>query len=108
MGVRPLPQAEKRSLAELIQSNRYELVHTGPNAAAACVLLWRLPGAIWALAIMAAVTCLLSQISLRRQCTARGIRPRFSSALAEVRTLWTFSLPILMTGALAADPCSSD
>ena len=29
----PLPQAEKRSLAELIQSNQYELVHTGPNAA---------------------------------------------------------------------------
>src|ERR1039457_6986674 len=68
---------------------------------AACVLLWRLPGAVWALAIMAAVTFLLSQVSLRRECTARGIRPRFSSALAEIRTLWTFSLPVVMTGALA-------
>src|ERR1039457_4643286 len=29
----PLSQAEKHSLAELIQSNGYELVHTGPDAA---------------------------------------------------------------------------
>jgi O-antigen/teichoic acid export membrane protein len=68
---------------------------------AASVLLWRLPGAIWALAVMAAVTCLLSQVSLQRQCTALGIRPYFSGALAEARTLWTFSLPVVLTGALA-------
>ncbi len=42
----------------------------------ALVLLWRLPGAIWALAVTAAVTCLLSQLSLRRHCAALGIRPR--------------------------------
>jgi FkbM family methyltransferase len=29
----PLSPAEKHSLAELIQSNQYELVHAGPNAA---------------------------------------------------------------------------
>lgn len=67
----------------------------------AAVLLWRLPGAIWALAVTAAVTFLLSQVSLRRQCTALGIRPKFSSGWAEARVLWTFSLPVVMTGALA-------
>ena len=29
----PLSQADKHSLTELILSNQYELVHTGPNAA---------------------------------------------------------------------------
>jgi O-antigen/teichoic acid export membrane protein len=65
----------------------------------ASVLLWRLPGAVWALAVLAAVTCFLSQVSLQRQCTALGIRPRFSLGSAERRTLWTFSLPVVVTGA---------
>jgi len=65
------------------------------------VLFWRLPGAIWALAITAAVTCLLSQVSLRRQCRACGIRPQFSSCLAESRILWNFSIPVVLVGALA-------
>jgi O-antigen/teichoic acid export membrane protein len=64
------------------------------------VLLWRLPGAIWALAVTAAVTCLLSQVSLRRQCTTLGIRPRFSSAWRERRVLWSFSTPALLSDAL--------
>jgi O-antigen/teichoic acid export membrane protein len=68
--------------------------------AVAGVLLWRLPGAVWALAITAAATCLMSQVSLRSQCTAFGIRPRFSGALAEGRALWTFSIPAFLSGAL--------
>ena len=66
----------------------------------AAVLLWRLPGAIWALAAVAAVTCLLSQVSLRRQCTAFGIRPQFSTGWAEGRVLWTFSTPAFLSAAL--------
>lgn len=62
--------------------------------------LWRLPGAIWALAVTAAVTCFLSQLSLRQHCAALGIRPQFSSAWRERRVLWTFSTPAFLSGAL--------
>jgi O-antigen/teichoic acid export membrane protein len=64
------------------------------------VLLWQLPGAIWSLAVTAAATCLLSQVSLRRQCTALGIRTQFSDGWAEARVLWTFSTPAFLCGAL--------
>lgn len=64
------------------------------------VLLWQLPGAIWALAVTAAVTCLLSQLSLRQQCVAAGIRSQFRSAWTERRVLWTFSAPAFLSGAL--------
>ena len=67
----------------------------------AAVLLWRLPGAIWALAVTAAVTCLLSQVALRRQCTALGIHARLWSGWIERRVLWTFSTPAFLSGALA-------
>jgi O-antigen/teichoic acid export membrane protein len=66
----------------------------------AAVFLWRLPGAIWALAVRTAVGCFLSQVSLRRRCTALGIHPRFPSAWAEGRILWTFSIPAVLSGAL--------
>lgn len=69
--------------------------------AVAAVFFWRLPGAVWALAITAAVTCLLSHVSLRRQCKVLGTRPQFSSCLAESRILWTFSIPVVLIGALA-------
>jgi O-antigen/teichoic acid export membrane protein len=65
------------------------------------VLLGRLPGAVWALAVTAAVTCLLSQVSLRRQCTTIGIYPRLFGGWAERRVLWTFSTPAFLSGALA-------
>ena len=64
------------------------------------VLLWRLPGAIWALAVVAAVTCFLSQLSLRQHCAALGIRPQFSCAWRERRVLWTFSTPAFLCGAM--------
>jgi O-antigen/teichoic acid export membrane protein len=64
------------------------------------VLLWRLPGAIWALAVAAAVTCFLSQLSLRQHCAAQGIRPRFSCAWKERRVLWTFSTPAFLSGVM--------
>ena len=66
----------------------------------AAVLLWRLPGAIWALAVTAAVTCLLSQVALRRQCKALGIHTRLWSGWTERRVLWTFSTPAFLSGAL--------
>jgi O-antigen/teichoic acid export membrane protein len=64
------------------------------------VLLWRLPGAIWALAVTAALTCFWSQLRLRQHCAALGIRPRFSGAWRERRVLWTFSIPAFLSGAL--------
>ena len=67
----------------------------------AAVLLWRLSGAIWALAVTAAVTCLLSQFSLRGQCMRRGIHTPVFGGWAEGRILWAFSLPAFLTGALA-------
>lgn len=66
----------------------------------AAVLVWRLPGAIWALTITAAVTCLLSQASLRQHCRALGIRTHLSSAWREWRMLWTFSAPAFLSGVL--------
>ena len=67
----------------------------------AAVFLWRLPGAIGALAATAAVTCFLNQFSLRQHCAALGIRPQFSHAWREWRVLWTFSTPAFLSGALA-------
>lgn len=64
------------------------------------VFLWGLPGAVWALAVTAAVTCLISQLSLRQHCAAQGIRPQLSSAWRERRVLWTFSTPAFLSGAL--------
>jgi O-antigen/teichoic acid export membrane protein len=64
------------------------------------VLLWQLHGAVGALAVTAGVTCLLSQVSLRRQCTALGIRTQLLSGWSERRVLWTFSAPAFLSGAL--------
>jgi O-antigen/teichoic acid export membrane protein len=64
------------------------------------VLQWGLPGAIWALAVTAAVTCFFSQISLRRHCAALAIRPQFLSAWRERQVLWTFSAPAFFSGAM--------
>jgi O-antigen/teichoic acid export membrane protein len=66
------------------------------------VLMWRLPGAIWAGGIAAAATCLLSQQSLRKHCADLGIHPKLSSAWRERRVLWTFSTPAFLAGALVA------
>ena len=68
---------------------------------AACLaILWRLPGAVWALALTAGVTCFLSQLALRQQCSALGIHPQLSSAWKERRVLWTFSAPVFLSGAV--------
>jgi len=64
------------------------------------VLVWRLPGSIWALSITSAVSCLLSTVALRSQCRTLGIRPRFSGAFAEGRILWTFSVPVVLMGSM--------
>jgi O-antigen/teichoic acid export membrane protein len=69
-------------------------------ATVAAVLLWRLRGAVWALSVTAGITCLYSQLSLRRQCTAFGIRPRLTSAWSEGRVLWNFSAPAFLSNAL--------
>jgi O-antigen/teichoic acid export membrane protein len=67
----------------------------------AAVLVWRLPGAIWALAITVAFTCILSQVSLQTQCRAFGIHPRISTCWTEKKVLWTFSTPAFLCGAMA-------
>lgn len=66
----------------------------------AAVLLWRRPGAVWALVVTAAVACFLSHVSLQSQCTALGIHLRFSSGWAERQVLWTFSTPAFLSAAL--------
>jgi O-antigen/teichoic acid export membrane protein len=66
----------------------------------AAVVLWRLPGAVWALAITAAVTCVLSEISLQRHCRDLGISAPFRSSWEERRVLWTFSMPAVFSSAL--------
>jgi O-antigen/teichoic acid export membrane protein len=69
--------------------------------ATAAVFLWRLPGSVWALAITAAVTCVLSNFSLRRECRKLGIHPELRHGYAEGRILWAFSIPVVLMGALA-------
>lgn len=64
------------------------------------VFFWRLPGAVWALAVTAAVACVLSQVSLQRQCTTLGICTQLSTGWAERWVLWTFSTPAFLSGAL--------
>ncbi len=68
---------------------------------AALTMLWGLPGAVWALAVIAAITCCHGQLSLRRQCLSAGIHPHFRSAWAERWVLWTFSTPAFLSGAMA-------
>lgn len=69
--------------------------------AIAAVLLWQLPGSVWALSATAAATCVLSSFSLRHQCRSFGISPQFSKGLAEGRILWKFSIPVVLMGAIA-------
>jgi len=64
------------------------------------VFLWGLPGAVWALAVTAAVACTISQIALRGQCKAFGIQSHLSFGWSERRVLWTFSTPAFLSGAL--------
>jgi len=66
------------------------------------VLFWRLPGAIWALVVSAALACLLSHFYLRSHCAAEGISLRFSGALRERRVLWAFSTPAFFSSALVS------
>jgi O-antigen/teichoic acid export membrane protein len=65
------------------------------------VLLWGLPGSVWALVVTAVVTCILSQLTLHRKCTALGIYPTVSSGWKEGRVLWTFTAPAFLSGALS-------
>lgn len=66
------------------------------------ILLWKLPGSIWALSTSAAITCLLTQVSLRKWCAAAGIQLRLSSAWSERAVLWSFSTPAFLSGTLIA------
>jgi O-antigen/teichoic acid export membrane protein len=64
------------------------------------VYFWQIDGGIWALVIAAAITCVVSQISLRAKCAAFGIFPRLSTGWLERRVLWTFSTPAFLSGVL--------
>jgi O-antigen/teichoic acid export membrane protein len=89
------------AFAELARINFLRGLIVVPLTALA-VVLWRLPGAIWALVATTAITTILSQISLRRQCEMIQIPVRPASAWEELRILWSFSVPALLSGALVA------
>lgn len=64
------------------------------------VLVWRLPGALGALVITAALTCILSHLSIRRGFRISPSAWRLSSAWSERRVLWKFSAPTVLSSAL--------
>jgi O-antigen/teichoic acid export membrane protein len=64
------------------------------------VVLWHLPGAIWALALSAAIGWLVNQCALRRECRLARVNIRYSAIWSERRVLWHFSLPAALCSAI--------
>ena len=64
------------------------------------VRLWGLAGAIWGVAVSAGITCILSHLTVQRQCANRDIRLRWRAAAREIGVLWTFAAPAFLGGAL--------
>jgi O-antigen/teichoic acid export membrane protein len=69
--------------------------------AIAGVLLWRLPGAVWALSAGAAVGLWLNHMALRQACRQAGVRVRVKGGWAERSILWNFSIPAFLGSAVA-------
>jgi len=63
---------------------------------------WRLIGAVWALAISAALGCSLNQFALSRQCRRATVPPRLHNAWQEWPILWHFSFPAWLSGIMVA------
>ncbi len=64
------------------------------------VWLWKLPGAVWALAAAAAFTCWLNHAAIRSECSRNGIRLHRHDRWIERNILWTFSLPAFLSSTL--------
>jgi len=62
------------------------------------VLLHGLRGCVWALAIMAALNCILTQIALRSEMKRADVPLRMRSARNELNILFKFTLPALFGG----------
>jgi O-antigen/teichoic acid export membrane protein len=72
----------------------------GIPTTAICVFYWGLPGALWALTIIGSITLALSQVELKKQCELAGVRVLATSAWSEVRMLWSFATPMVLSGAV--------
>jgi len=66
------------------------------------VIFFGLKGALWGLAASAFVTWLLYHWALRRELTRARIPFSTKGSFAEMRVLWAFSLPAVISGMLAA------
>lgn len=66
------------------------------------VLLWRLPGAVCALVLAAAIACLVNQWVLRHECRRAGVPICYGAIASERRVLWDFSLPAFLSGMVVA------
>lgn len=66
------------------------------------VVLFGLQGALWGLAVSASLTWLLFHWGLRRELRQGGIPFALKGSSQEMRVLWAFSLPAVISGMLAA------
>lgn len=66
------------------------------------VVFFGLTGALWGLTLTAFATWLLYHFALRRELTSAGIPLVVKGSFAEIRVLWRFSLPAVISGMLAA------
>ena len=66
------------------------------------VVFFGLNGALWGLAATAFFTWLLYHFALRRELARAGIPLAVNGSFAEIRVLWSFSLPAVISGMLAA------
>ncbi len=62
------------------------------------VLLMGLKGAVIGLGAAMAVTCLVTNLFLRRRCKAQGIHISLLGLRTEFTTLWKFSIPVFLSG----------
>jgi O-antigen/teichoic acid export membrane protein len=65
------------------------------------VYLAGLPGAVWGMVAALGVNCLLNQLALRRESVRLGVPLGFEGSRQEWQVLWKFSLPAVMSGAMA-------
>jgi O-antigen/teichoic acid export membrane protein len=70
-------------------------------ATALAVTVWGLPGAISALALTMGAACLMGQFAVRDVCRRNAIRVSWKHCWDERQVLWGFSLPAVLSGAMA-------
>ncbi len=63
--------------------------------------IWGLPGAVWGLVAVAVATWVASEVLLRRECAAAGVRVQITQHRAELPLLWTFSLPAVLSSVIS-------